>query len=431
MSVLSSSWISRRHLLFSLGTMLPTALALRGALRHDVPPAFAGALTDSLPEGQAAGQGTSAPPPAAYIPGDANIEGYRQKWALSCEFAATHTALRLLGIQVEEEQMRPLLGSGEDPDVTFRGEIQANQDLDDYGVHAKGIAHLIELLKGQRLLPADIETHLLHDLDAVRLALSQGQPVVAWIPLDLRPSQRVAVTLSTGKVVHLVYAEHAITLRGYDQDRFLALDPHSGDIPAYAPDALWRGMNLFDDPALAIGYRPVPTPTPVPDREHFAATGITLEGGFYRAYQQLGGGEQLGLPLTQELHEETGDGQGRQVIYTEAARLEWSPATGAFTLGPIGTDYLGDGAHPDPQRKLSGAIGRHFDTHGGLGHFGPSLSEQVPIDPASGLLPQGVPGASDAIGQWFQNGLLVWTRQHGITFGLAGKVLAQQRGLVQ
>src|SRR5687768_13805224 len=72
------------------------------------------------------------PPPTAYIPGDAYVERYKQRWALSCELAALHTALQLLGLDVSEEVMRPLLARGEDPDETFRGEIQANQTLVNY-----------------------------------------------------------------------------------------------------------------------------------------------------------------------------------------------------------------------------------------------------------------------------------------------------------
>lgn|GEM_PF-4221892 len=77
------------------------------------------------------------------------METYHQKWALSCEYAATHMALRMLGVDVSEDVMRALLGSGEDPDVTFRGNIDANQDLDNYGVHARGILRLLALLKSR------------------------------------------------------------------------------------------------------------------------------------------------------------------------------------------------------------------------------------------------------------------------------------------
>jgi uncharacterized protein YvpB len=200
--------------------------------------------------------GATAAPASAFLPADPDTERYHQKWALSCEYAATHTALRLLGFDVPEVTMRPLIGSGEDPDETFRGEIQANQDLANYGIHAKGIARLIDVLKSASALPGSVEARLLYDLDSVRLAVAQGQPVVTWIPLDLRPSIRVPVRLSTGKVVGLVPAEHAVTVRGYDANYVFALDPHAGAPAAFEIAAFQQGMSQFDDPALAIGLEP-------------------------------------------------------------------------------------------------------------------------------------------------------------------------------
>ena len=49
--------------------------------------AAAGAL--ALP-----GQARAATPPTAFIVADAATERYSQKWALSCEMAALHTALQ-------------------------------------------------------------------------------------------------------------------------------------------------------------------------------------------------------------------------------------------------------------------------------------------------------------------------------------------------
>ena len=195
----------------------------------------------------------ATPPPTAFIPGDAYVERYKQRWALSCELAALHTALHLLGHNVAEEVMRALLGRGEDPDETFRGEIQANQTLVNYGVHARGIARLAELLRAEGQIPAELSAHLLRDLDTIRLAISRGYPVIAWLPLGLRASSRVPTPLSSGKVVNLVYAEHTVTLRGYDGTYFYALEPYDGSTPRYDAQALWRGMSLFDDPAVMIG----------------------------------------------------------------------------------------------------------------------------------------------------------------------------------
>src|SRR6266542_4146436 len=243
--------------------------------------------------------GVTVAPPSAFLSADRVAETYRQKWALSCEYAAVHTALRLLGFDVSEDVMHDLAGSGEDPDETFRGAIQANQNLTNYGIHAKGIARLIERIKERGYLPRLVEPHRVYDLDTIRLAVANGQPVVTWVPLDLRASSRVPVRLSTGKIVNLVPAEHALTLRGYDGSRILALDPHAGAPAAYDVGRFVQAMSLFDDPALAIVLRPA-----VPVSETFAETGVTLDGGFYRTYRELGGRDALGVPLNAEMYEQ-------------------------------------------------------------------------------------------------------------------------------
>jgi len=380
-----------------------------------------------------------AAPSTAYIPSDSYPERYHQKWALSCEYAAAHTALYLLGHVVSEDIMRALLGSGEDPDETFRGEIQANQTLTNYGVHARGIARMIELLRAGRQIPTAVTARLLYDIDDVHAAIATGHPVVAWIPLDLRDSSRVPVRLSTGKVVNLVPAEHAVTLRGYDGDAFYALDPHAGTQRRYDSAALWRGMSLFDDPALSIGPTesvlgavdappPASVPAPVAVSEFFPDTGITLEGGFYRAYLDSGARDALGVPITPELTEvDPASGHFKQVLYTEAGRLEWLPDSREFALGFAGQELLAESAQPDPARRLAGAIGQYVAAHGGSARDGSSLSEEVLVSPDSDLLPR---PADRATGQWFQTGLLVWLNDTGVTWGRVGYALAKQRGYV-
>lgn len=373
-------------------------------------------------------------PAAASVPTDEYVETYRQRWALSCEYAATHTALRLLGLDVAEDVMRATLGSGEDPDEVFRGEIQANQTLENYGVHARGIAWMIDLLKAAGHLPSRFQSRLLYDLDAVRTTIAQGQPVVAWLPLQLRPSTRVPVQLSTGKTVHLVHAEHTVTLHGYEESQLFALDPYNGSTPTYEAAALLAGMRLFDDPALALGVAqdpstpPAPTATPIPTSERFPETGLTLDGGFYQLFRRLGGRAALGVPLTPELYEPDAlTGADKMVVYTEVGRLEWYPASRSFGLGYVGQEYLGEAAALDPGRRLAGDIGRYFAANGGLARFGYSLSEEVPIAADDPLLPR---PTREAIGQWFQTGLLVWSRDTGVLSARAGYVLARRRGLV-
>lgn len=405
---------NRRQVVAAWAALTAVARPARRAWAQAGPPQRAGVQT------------AGAAPSSAYLPAAPDIESYNQRWALSCEYAATHTALRLLGFDVDEDVLRLLLGSGEDPDVTFRGEIQANQDLDDYGIHARGIQRGVELLKARGYLPATIQARLLYDLDAVRSELAQGHPVVTWIPLGLRASSRVPQLLSTGKLVNLVYAEHAVTVRGYDASSFFVIDPHGGFTAAYENGALARGMAYFDDPALAITL-----PPPVPTREVFAETGVTLDGGFYQQFRELGGRAALGVPVTGEMYEpDAVTGADKMVVYTECARLEWNPRTGLFGLGFVGQEYLEDGAAPDPGRRPGGAIGQFYTAGGGVRRFGYSITPEVVFDPADPLLPPLPRAALGVVGQWFQSGLLLYVPGAGVVLGRAGGALAHKRGYI-
>src|SRR5438094_2109393 len=95
--------------------LLGRGLALAGSV---VPLACSTVFTSAarVALADSATAGAADAPASAYLPADADTETYRQKWALSCEYAATHTALRLLGFDVSEDTMRALAGSGEDPD---------------------------------------------------------------------------------------------------------------------------------------------------------------------------------------------------------------------------------------------------------------------------------------------------------------------------
>ena len=187
------------------------------------------------------------------LPIDPQTASYQQQQPLSCEAAALHTALAVLGLHISEADILAAEPSSEDPDQGFRGNVDANQDYQDYGIHARGLLKTLDALKTSGALPGDVQGRLLRSLDDAKAALAQRQPVVCWIPLQLMPAQRVTATLSSGKQVHLVEHEHTITLRGYNDSQFQALDPFDGTQPSYDAAALAQGNALFDDPLLAVG----------------------------------------------------------------------------------------------------------------------------------------------------------------------------------
>jgi len=160
--------------------------------------------------------------------------------------------LLLLGMDVPEMAILATEPRSADPDLGFRGNVDANQDLDNYGIHAKGLLKTLEALHTGSAVPRSVQGRLLRSLDEAKAALAQRQPVIVWIPLELLAAQRHDVPLPGGKVIHIVDHEHTVTLNGYDGDRFHALDPFDGSTPTYDAAALTQRMQLFDDPLLAI-----------------------------------------------------------------------------------------------------------------------------------------------------------------------------------
>ncbi len=158
-------------------------------------------------------------------------------------------------------------------------------------------------------------------------------------------------------------------------------------------------------PELAAPPASPAPPPPAPDErdeQFFAETGQTVRGPFLAFWQQHGGLEQFGYPLTGEFAED-----GYTVQYFERARLEQHPQQSdppdQIVLGPLGRIITAHRQHELPfQRAIPGQnpgpyiaeTGHHLDLkflgfweqHGGLPLFGYPISEPFPeTNPADGL----------------------------------------------
>jgi uncharacterized protein YvpB len=155
------------------------------------------------------------------------------------------------GTDATEEQLQEALGRDENPNRGFRGDYWSNMgDLVNYGAHAPALKALIDGFPR----PGVFLAQYLANLDQAAQALTRNWLVIAWIPVQLRRSSRVAIRLSAGEQVALVPGEHTITLHGYDAGGFYVYDPRPNlRVPDYIPaPALAQGMSLFDYPALGI-----------------------------------------------------------------------------------------------------------------------------------------------------------------------------------
>jgi uncharacterized protein YvpB len=190
-------------------------------------------------------------PPTWYIPDNPAARDLRQRYNLTCEVCAFRQVMLHYGMDGSEEQLQRILGHDENPNRGFRGDYSSNRgDLVNYGAHAPAVKALIEAFPR----PAVFAANFVANLDQARAALVHNWLVIVWIPVQLRPSYRASIKLSTGEAVVLVPGEHTITLHAYDGGGFYVYDPRPNmRVPNYvSSDALASGVALFDYPGLAI-----------------------------------------------------------------------------------------------------------------------------------------------------------------------------------
>ena len=144
--------------------------------------------------------------------------------------------------------------------------------------------------------------------------------------------------------------------------------------------------------------------------QYFPETGYTVRGEFLRFFNQWGGLDVFGPPVSQELVED-----GVRVQYFRNFRLEWHPENPRpyrVQPGLLG-ELLGVRHPPVPSAKIppasrleeryypetghtvkSGFL-KFFDQHGGIDLFGYPISEVAP-------------GEKGRMAQWFQRARLEW-----------------------
>jgi predicted deacylase len=85
--------------------------------------------------------------------------------------------------------------------------------------------------------------------------------------------------------------------------------------------------------AAGQGFPPVDAPQ---DAQFFPETGHTLRAGFQRYWEQGGGLQLFGFPLSEEFEATTADGQHHTVQYFERAVFAYYPEDGSIRLEPLG-----------------------------------------------------------------------------------------------
>jgi len=179
------------------------------------------------------------------------LDGYRQKYTLSCEVASTKIALsywqdRLQGVDLSEEKLQEVLGINDDPNLGFRGDYKSNpKGLQNYGANAPAIKRLVENYPKQGLF----KTEILSNIEQVKAALKQNKPVLLWVTFGLNPSHDQSTNVG-----NLVPNEHVVVATGFVGDKIRISDPeYSNNVSGMVSESLLaQRMSLFSQPALAI-----------------------------------------------------------------------------------------------------------------------------------------------------------------------------------
>ena len=136
-----------------------------------------------------------------------------------------------------------------------------------------------------------------------------------------------------GRPISTLIASGPITYQWYERAR-LEYDPRLAGTPAEV-----RGGRLG---AERTAGRVLPPGGQVPGGRYFPQTGHSIAGGFRAFWEQNGGVEVLGYPISPEMQETLADGQAHTVQYFERARLELHPQLAgtpfAIQLGLLGRE---------------------------------------------------------------------------------------------
>ncbi len=123
--------------------------------------------------------------------------------------------------------------------------------------------------------------------------------------------------------------ERGITVQYFERVRMELIEPPQGD-------PFVRVADLGRQLTAGRRFAPVPASPDTPDCRYFPATGHYLAHGFKSFWDQMGGLEVFGMPISEEIEE-----NGLVVQYFERARFEYHPedTSNPIQLGLLGREY--------------------------------------------------------------------------------------------
>lgn len=265
----------------------------------------------------AVGTGTKTAQAAVRL---ADMPVFAQEHYLSCEYAATRSAVARWGIQLTEADFINNIPTNDNPHLGFRGYIDGSWGgIYDYGIYAEPIARF--------LATRGLNTKLIWDgVDSIKEELSYGRPVVVWVAGGMGYSAPVEAS-AAGQNFLLMPLEHAVTIYGYDDQGVYVADPGFGTYDYYNWADFQRSWSYLGNMAMSVW--PASQGTVPGERP-----GIAPE--FYRYWLRNNGLELTGMPIAPAY-----ENNGKVYQYFERARLEYAtdqPPTQPIERGLLGRE---------------------------------------------------------------------------------------------
>jgi len=169
-------------------------------------------------------KGVPTPTPTPTVPSEANIadiSGRFQALSLDCESRSAADWAAYFGVEIDELEFFHSLPQSDNPDEGFVGDVHGSWGQippQPYGVHAEPIAALL------RTYGLDAQAVRNLSLDALRLEIVSGRPVVAWVTGQVAWGTPVPYIASDGSRTIVARYEHTVMVIGYNKYEVSILD---------------------------------------------------------------------------------------------------------------------------------------------------------------------------------------------------------------
>lgn len=169
------------------------------------------------------------------------VVGHAQHHTLSCESRSAVDWARYYGVSITEDDFQSSLPLSANPEKGFVGHVDGERGYippNSYGVHAQPVAKVL------RTYGLDARSHKDYNFDDLKLQVSSGNPVIAWVIGNVWSGEPVEYTAPNGKIIIVAHNEHTVIVIGYDEYGVTVVD---NDL------TYWRSNQQFLDSWAVLG----------------------------------------------------------------------------------------------------------------------------------------------------------------------------------